>query len=122
MTISDGFRESFLEGKVAKLKRALYGLRQAPRAWYSKINNCLTKNLSLKKETSDPNLYFSFDKKWYAVILLYVDDLIVINDNHEQINHLIEQLHREFEITSLGRAAFYLTTELTYTNEGIYVH
>lgn len=87
ITISDGFKESHFEGKVAKLKRALYGLRQAPHAWYNWINSYLTKNLSLKKVTSDSNLYFSIDSEQYTTILLYVDDLIATGDNHEQINH-----------------------------------
>lgn len=42
---------------VCRLHRALYGLRQSPRAWYSRMENFLL-SLNLQKSSSDPNMYF----------------------------------------------------------------
>lgn len=44
--------------RVCKLEKALYGLRQAPKAWYSKIDGYL-QSQGLTKSKEDPNLYFS---------------------------------------------------------------
>ena len=56
MEIHEDFWEPGMEGKVVRLKRALYRLKQAPRAWNSRIDTFLAENLGLVKNNVHPNM------------------------------------------------------------------
>jgi len=65
------------EHLVCKLKKALYGLKHAPRSWYEKIDSFFLQ-LGFMRRKSDPNMYTKFDEKGHVVLIsLYVDDLII---------------------------------------------
>ena len=66
---------------VCKLRKALYGLKQAPRAWYSRIDGYL-QNLGFSKSAANPNLYFKVVKNHPLILVLYVDDLFIIGEEH----------------------------------------
>jgi hypothetical protein len=62
--------------QTCKLLCTLYGLRQASRAWYSRIDSFLT-NLGLTRSNEDPNLYYSIHNGLYTIILLYTMSMIL---------------------------------------------
>ena len=62
---------------VWRLRKALYELKQAPRAWYSKIDTYL-QDLGFEKSEADPNLYYLMDGEDPLILVLYVDDLFII--------------------------------------------
>jgi hypothetical protein len=64
---------------VCKLKNALYGLKQSPRAWYNMIDSFMM-ILGFTKSKSDYNLYYKVDDGRPVVLLLYVDDLFLTGD------------------------------------------
>ena len=66
---------------MCRLKRALYGLKQAPHAWYTRIDNYFT-GLGFTKSEADANLYHIMVEGKQLIIFLYVDDLILIGDDH----------------------------------------
>ena len=68
---------------MCRLKRALYGLKQAPRAWYTRIDNYFTE-MGFTKSEADANLYQIVVDGKLLIIVLYVDDLILI-DNEQLI-------------------------------------
>lgn len=111
-----------MEGKVVRLMRALYGLKQAPRAWNSRIDTFLVEKLGLVESTADPNLYYSIINGKYTVLLLYVDDLILAGDNHEEMDKVEECLAQEFEMTRMGKPSIFLGAELVYDHDGIWIH
>ena len=53
----DGFMIHVKESHVCRLKKALYGLKKAPRAWYARIDGYLV-SLGFTKSDVDPNLYY----------------------------------------------------------------
>jgi len=56
----------------------LYGLKQTPRAWYSRIDNYL-REMGFQWSDVDPNLYF-LTSVVHLILVLYVDDLFVARD------------------------------------------
>ena len=62
-----------------RLKRALYGLKQETRAWYTRIDNYFTE-LGFTKSEEDANLYQIVVDGKVLIIVLYVDDLILTGD------------------------------------------
>ena len=61
---------------ICKLKKAMYGLKQALRDWYGRIDNFLT-TLGFTKSKVDPKLYFKVIDDEPIILLLYVDDLFL---------------------------------------------
>jgi hypothetical protein len=107
--------------QTCKLLRALYGLRQASRAWYSRIDNFLT-NLGLTRSNEDPNLYYSIRNGLYTIILLYINDIIITGDDEIHISKLKKQMMTSFKMSDLGDANYYLGVEILQTTDGIYFH
>jgi hypothetical protein len=69
-----GFEVHPRETHACRLKKALYGFKQAPRAWYARIDSYLTR-LGFSKSYDDPNLYYKVVNDAPMIRLLYVDDL-----------------------------------------------
>ncbi|CAH2086634.1 unnamed protein product [Euphydryas editha] len=87
------------DGKVLKLQRSLYGLKKSPRYWNEKFNQFMIKE-GFERNKCDYCLYYKKDMKFY--VLLYVDDLILICEDKQEINKLKEALQRKFEMKDLG--------------------
>ena len=92
------------------LKKALYGLMQAPRAWYKRIDSYLMK-LGFTCSNVDPNLYLKVDREKPLILVLYMDDLFLTG-----ANPLIRQCKRElatkFEIKDIGLMHYFLGLEV----------
>nr|GFB05447.1 ribonuclease H-like domain, reverse transcriptase, RNA-dependent DNA polymerase [Tanacetum cinerariifolium] len=76
ITQPEGFIKRQDNGKVYGLIKALYGLRQAPRAWNIKLDNSL-KSLDFKKCALEQAIYTKKTKDSILLIGVYVDDLII---------------------------------------------
>ena len=61
---------------VCRLKKSLYGLKQALRAWYAKIDRFLL-SPNFVRSKSDPNVYLKLINGSLMIIVLYVDDLLI---------------------------------------------
>jgi hypothetical protein len=72
----DGFVIQGEEDKVYLLQKALYRLKQAPRAWYSRIDDHLL-NLGFVKSLSEATLYIRLKDDDILIMSLYVDDLLI---------------------------------------------
>jgi hypothetical protein len=64
------------ESHVCRLKEALYGLKQDPRAWYSRTDSYL-QHMGFEKSEADPYLYYILVGENPLILVLYVDDLFL---------------------------------------------
>lgn len=87
----EGFVTPGQEEKVYLLRKALYGLRQAPRAWYSKMDEHLL-GLGFKKSLSESTLYVKKLVSDLVVVSLYVDDMLVTGSNSAQITAFKQEI------------------------------
>jgi hypothetical protein len=71
-----GFGVEDRKTHVCRLKKALYRLKQAPRAWYGRIDSFLM-SLGFTESKDDSNLYFKVMNDELVILLLYVDDLFL---------------------------------------------
>jgi hypothetical protein len=76
-----GFEVQDKKSHVCKLKKALYGLNQAPRAWYGRIDSFLM-SLGFTKSKGDSNQYFKVMNDESLILLLYVDDLLLTGEEN----------------------------------------
>ena len=72
-----GFVQKGQENKVYRLKKALYGRKQAPRAWYEKIHAYLTAQ-EFHNCPTESSLYVKHEGDVFLDITLYVDDMLLI--------------------------------------------
>ena len=71
-----GFETHDKETHVCILKKDIYGLNQAPKAWYGRTDGFLL-NLCFTKSKADSNLYYKVENDEIMILLLYVDDLFL---------------------------------------------
>lgn len=107
----EGFEKVGKEHLVYKLIKALYGLRQAPRAWYAKLNSCL-ENLGFTKCPYEHAVYTRKEGGETLIIAVYVDDLLVTGSDKDLIEMFKEQMSSNFEMSNLGRLSYYLGIEV----------
>lgn len=95
------------ETKVYKLKKALYGLRQAPRGWNEKLNAVL-REMKFTRCLKEPSLYRKTEQGHLLVVAVYVDDLLVTSSSLDMIVSFKKGMATRFEMSDLGRLIYYL--------------
>lgn len=111
-----GFVSAGAEHKVLKLRKALYGLRQAPRAWNSKLDSSLI-SLGFSKSSAEHGVYTRGAGAARLVVGVYVDDLIITGG--AGIGKFKLEMKRLFKMSDLGLLSYYLGLEVRQTADGI---
>ncbi|KAK3043886.1 hypothetical protein RJ639_000585 [Escallonia herrerae] len=106
-----GFQDPYKPRNVCKLNRALYGLRQAPRALFDHFSTFLL-TTGFFCSTSDSSLFVHRSSRGTILLLLYVDDIILTGDNSKLLGQIIAQLHHEFAMKDLGYLHYFLGIEI----------
>jgi hypothetical protein len=95
-------------GKVLKLRKALYGLRQAPRAWNARLDKELVK-LGFVRNPLEHAVYRRSDQNGnFLVVGVYVDDLIITGPSQDSIEAFKRQMMKSFSMSDLGLLPYYL--------------
>lgn len=96
--------------QVCQLKKSLYGLKQASRAWNSKFVHFL-KSCGFEQSKADPCVFYGRIEESKVIILLYVDDGLILSQNKRAIDGMVKKLSDEFKIT-LGSCDYYVGMEI----------
>lgn len=109
MEIPEGVDESekLRKTKVCKIKRALYGLRISPKRWNEKFTE-IVGLLGLVNDDHDPCLFTWRDGNRLAILILYVDDMLIASNDREKLLNIKTKLKEVFEITDLGEPQDFL--------------
>ncbi|KAL9250769.1 Retrovirus-related Pol polyprotein from transposon RE1-like protein [Drosera capensis] len=87
--------------KVCRLRIALYDVKQALRAWYSKFHSTL-RQLDFTTSSYDSVLLIKKSSAGIILLLLYVDDMVITDDDISSIQTLKKFLSAQFEMKDLG--------------------
>ncbi|KAI3684116.1 hypothetical protein L6452_33335 [Arctium lappa] len=118
VTQPEGYVKANHPEQVYKLSKALYGLRQAPRAWNSRLDKCL-KGLKFERCGLEHAVYTRKESGNLLIVGIYVDDMIVTGNCDRNVKHFKEQMSREFEMSDLGLLSYYLGIEVSQHEDGI---
>lgn len=99
--------------KVCRLRKALYGLRESPIAWYRTFNDYV-KTLGFVVSNYDSCLYVNKNAKDYIYLLVFVDDLLICSRNLEAINNIKLKLTERFVMKDLGEIKSYIGIDINY--------
>ncbi len=105
-------------GRVCKLQKALYGLRQAPRQWHAKLKEVLL-GLGFVVSESDPCLYILRRKIGDLYLLIYVDDmkLAAPEGDTASLDAITKQLEQHFDIHDEGEPRVFIGMEISRDRE-----
>lgn len=106
--------------QVCKLKKSLYGLKQASRQWHTKLTVVLI-DCGYQKSKADYSLFVRNTGHSFTAILVYVDDLVIAGDSLAEINALKRILDDKFSIKDLGALKYFLGFEVARTKEGLHM-
>lgn len=113
MELPDGYGQP---GMVCKLRKSLYGLRQAPRNWDRLIHAFITGDMGFKATVSDPSLYFKRSRTGRLMLIYrFVDDMqgSYHADDTIEFQQSVELLRRRFNIKQLKTATWMLGMRIT---------
>nr|GEU51207.1 uncharacterized mitochondrial protein AtMg00810-like [Tanacetum cinerariifolium] len=106
--------------KVYKVVKALYGLHQAPRAWYETLANYLLEN-GFQRGKIDQTLFIKRQKGDILLVQIYVDDIIFCSTNKD-LCKAFEKLRKDkFKISSMGELTFFLGLQVKKKKDGIFI-
>ncbi|GJS25460.1 putative RNA-directed DNA polymerase [Tanacetum coccineum] len=103
--------------KVCRLRKSLYGLKQASRNWYQKFTSALLQ-LNYKQSAADHSLFIYNKGKVFVTALIYVDDVIMVGNDEDQIKETKKFLNEKFSIKDLGPLKYFLGIEAARTKDG----
>ena len=115
-----GFSQDFKPEEGCRLKRALYGLKQSPRAWFGRFTLAM-KKYGYHQSNSDHTLFLKERGNLITCLIIYVDDMIITGSDKEEIEALKEKLFKEFDMKDLGRLKYFLGIEVLRSRRGIFI-
>ena len=121
MIIPLGIENRSNRNLVRKLKKSLYGLKQSPCAWFDRFASTLTSNGYLHCQAYHTLFAKGGSRGKMAILIVYVDDIILTGDDSEEILKLKKLLATEFEIKDLGTLKYFLGMEVARSKEGIVI-
>ncbi|KAJ0491190.1 putative RNA-directed DNA polymerase [Helianthus annuus] len=120
VTQPSGFEVKGKEDMVYRLHKALYGLRQAPRAWNTKLDRSL-KELGFSRCNQEQAVYKLRTSNSVIIVGVYVDDMIVTGSSEKDIAAFKQKMKTIFDMSDLGMLSYYLGIEVDQTHDGIIV-
>ncbi|GJR48018.1 putative ribonuclease H-like domain-containing protein [Tanacetum coccineum] len=109
----------FLE-KVYKVEKALYGLHQAPRAWYETLSTYLLDN-GFYRGQIDKTLFIKRVKDDILLVQVYVDDIIFGSTKKSLCTDFEQIMHKRFQMSSMGELTFFLGLQVKQKEDGIFI-
>jgi len=113
-----GFIDNQNKHKVLRLHKALYGLRQAPRAWNQKLDASLV-SLGFHHYVDEHGMYTHGKGGGRLIVGVYADDLIITGGDAVAVSKFKAQMRNTFRMSDLGLLSYYLGLEVTQGLDGI---
>ncbi|GKE97049.1 retrovirus-related pol polyprotein from transposon TNT 1-94, partial [Tanacetum coccineum] len=115
------FIDSEFPNHVYKLKKALYGIKQAPRTWYEdKLSSFLIKH-GFNKGIIDPTLFTRRHGGDILLVQVYVDDIIFGSTNLDFSKRFANLMKNNFEMSMMGELKFFLGLQVHQSPRGIFI-
>ncbi|GJZ50449.1 retrovirus-related pol polyprotein from transposon TNT 1-94 [Tanacetum coccineum] len=117
----EGFEDPNNPTHVYRLKKALYGLKTAPRAWYDTLLKFLLAN-NFFKGVVDLTLFTRKSGKHILLVQIYVDDIIFASTDHNACNIFSKEMSSKFQMSMMGQMSFFLGLQVSQSPGGIFIN
>ncbi|GJX09406.1 putative ribonuclease H-like domain-containing protein [Tanacetum coccineum] len=115
-----GFEDPDFPDRVYKVEKALYGLHQAPRAWYETLSTYLLDN-GFQRGKIDKTLFIKRDKSDILLVQVYVDDIIFGSTKKKMCTEFEKMMHKKFKMSCMGELTFFLGLQVKHKEDGIFI-
>ncbi|GKE42080.1 putative ribonuclease H-like domain-containing protein [Tanacetum coccineum] len=115
-----GFEDPYFPKHVYRVVKALYGLHQAPRAWYARLSAFLLQH-NYRRGTIDKTLFIKKDSRDIILVQVYVDDIIFGSTNKAWSEEFEVLMEGEFEMSAMGEMTFFLGLQVRQLPDGIFI-
>ncbi|GKB49772.1 putative ribonuclease H-like domain-containing protein [Tanacetum coccineum] len=115
-----GFQDPQFPHKVYKVVKAMYGLHQAPRAWYGTLSKYLLDN-GFQRGIIDQTLFIRKHKGEFLLVQVYVDDIIFGSSNPKLCREFEALMHDKFKMSAMGELSFFLGLQVLQKKDGIFL-
>eukprot|EP00253_Pinus_taeda_P029951 PITA_29951 len=105
---------------VCRIRKALYGLKRAPKAWYYRLDKYLHQQ-GFSKGSTDSNLYTKIDNNKFLILVVYVDDIIFGSNEEAMSENFALVMQQEFEMSLLGELTYFLGLQVQQKKDGIFL-
>ena len=113
-----GYVDPRLPHHVCKLDKSLYGLKQSPRAWFSRLSTKLLEP-GFHPSLADSSLFIYQQGGVCIYMLIYVNDIIITGSSSQAIASLVSSLHEAFALKDLGDLHYFLGIEVHHQGESV---
>nr|GEU77429.1 ribonuclease H-like domain-containing protein [Tanacetum cinerariifolium] len=115
-----GFQDSEFSARVYKVEKAMYGLHQAPRAWYGTLSKYLLIN-GFQRGTIDQTLFIKRQRGDFILVQVYVDDIIFGSSNPQLCREFKALMHEKFQKSAMGELHFFLGLQVLQKEDDIFL-
>ncbi|GJS23408.1 retrovirus-related pol polyprotein from transposon TNT 1-94 [Tanacetum coccineum] len=116
-----GFVDQENPSHVRKLKMALYGIKQAPRAWYDMLSSFLISQHFFKGAV-DPTLFTMKAGNDLLLVQIYVGDIIFASTNTAMCDEFANLMTTKFKMSMMGQMSFFLRLQISKCPRGIFIN
>ena len=109
-----GFVDTTHPIAICLLEKSLYGLRQAPHAWFDRFT-AFVLQLGFTAMHSDSSMVTLCRSNDIIYLLLYVEDIILTGSSLTLLQHVINRLRAKFAIKDMGELWFFLSIDVKHT-------
>ena len=99
-------------GDVLRLRKSLYGLKQAGRVWNRTLHSTLGK-LGFSRLQSDASLYLYRRGPVRIIMPIFIDDITIASTDAAESDRVVQELGNHFKLRDLGPTSFLLGIEIT---------
>ncbi|GKC87261.1 retrovirus-related pol polyprotein from transposon TNT 1-94 [Tanacetum coccineum] len=117
----EGFFDPDHPTHVYHLKKALYGLKRAPRAWYNTLSRFLLAN-KFSKGVVDPTLFTKKTCKHILLSQIYIDDIIFASTDPKACDIFSKEMSTKFQMSMMGQMSFFLGLQVSQSPEGNFIN
>lgn len=120
MSQPSGFVDKNRPDYVCKLHKALYGLKEIPRAWYLELQIFLLQSV-FKNSQVDASLFILTTPRLLIYLLVYVYDIIISGSENAMVERFIGLLGQQFSLEDLDHLSYFLGVKATRSSQGLLI-